>query len=182
VQLMDVDIHGVGLEHRAAHLLRTQHRHHSPRLGGVEPLNPGVERRQFIPGFVEFRFLPRHGEHQRAARREDRVFGKAVGPRFIESAARAGQRADRAIAVSLGEQRGGAAGAVITGLALAFEQHDPPAGRQMRRRRRAGHPGADDEQVAGFGQVAISRDGRRSSLRSSARLPWARPSGRSARR
>ncbi len=48
---------------------------------------------------------------------------------------------------------------MIAGLALALEQHDPMAVSEMRRRRRAGDAGADDNQVGGLSQSSLVKPG-----------------------
>ena len=181
MQLVDVDIHRVRLVHRADHAIRAQHRNQRPRLRRVEPADPRIVGRQLGPGRRQRLLLPRHREHQRAARREDRVFGKAVGPGLVKRPARASEDADRAVAVGFGEQRRRAPGAVIAGLALPFEQHDAALIRKMRRSGSAGHAGADDDYVGGFGQCRASTAGCGSSPRCSARLPRPNRPRRSAR-
>ena len=65
-----------------------------------------------------------------------------------ELAAGARQRADRGVAVDLGEQRRRAAGRVIAGTIFALEQHDAARLGEMGGDRGAGDAGADDDDVS----------------------------------
>ena len=69
----------------------------------------------------QLRLLAVRGDHQRAARRQDRLLGEAGGRRVEEGAARHRQRAHLRRAVALHEQRRRAAGRVVAGLRLALE-------------------------------------------------------------
>jgi hypothetical protein len=181
MQLMDVDIHRVGFVHRADDLIRPQHGNQHPRLGRIEPADPQIVRRQLRPRRGKRLLLTRHGEHQRATRRQDWVFGKAVGPGLVERAARPGEDTDGAVAIGLGEQSRRAAGAVIARLALALEQDDAAVGGEMRRHGCASDAGADDDYVGRFGQCGANTAASCSCARCSARPPRPNRPRRSAR-
>ncbi|MNL65989.1 hypothetical protein D3C87_1903910 [compost metagenome] len=82
---------------------------------------------------------------------QQRMLGEAFGRLFIKGTAGARQRLDLGRTIGLHEHRGRAAGCVITGLRLAFQQQD--AHRRWRLRRQAisqgrtGNTGPYDDNV-----------------------------------
>src|SRR5712691_994782 len=147
---MHVDVHRAGLMDRGDDLVRPQHRNQRARLAGIKPADRRIERRQLGPCRVEQPLLARHRIDQDAAWGEDRMRGEPAGVLFVKAAAGARKDADRKVAVGLAKQRRRSSGAVIAGLVLAFEEDDLGRFREVRSRRGAGHPGADDEDVRGL--------------------------------
>ena len=99
-------------------------------------------------------------DHQDAQRPGQRHVGEARGRLAIEGCRGGGERPDGGVAVGAVQGRGGAAGAVVAGLALLLEQEDAPRRRQRPGERGAGHAGAHDDDVElfhrrPFGQAGI---------------------------
>ncbi len=147
VQRVHVDIHGIRLQHAAADIVRSQHRHQRPGLGRVDPPDRLDQPARLRENAFQLRFLVRPAEKHGAARRQNVVRGEAVGGRQEERLAAGRQRPHLRRPIGLGEQRRRPAGRVVARLALALQQHDAGTRRQLVGRRGAGHAAADDDEI-----------------------------------
>ena len=152
---MHVDVGRVGLVGAAEHLLAAQHRHQGQRLVAAQPprlRRHGLQHRASVRPAAP---PARAGDEQRAARRQERVLGKAVGRLLEEGAAGQRQRAHLRRAVAGHEQRRRAAGAVVAGLRFALQQRHAAVRREPVADRRRGDAAADDDAVCGAGHVPM---------------------------
>ncbi len=143
-----VHVGGVGLVHGAQHLFRPQHGHALAGFLGAQQARIGRDGAQYLPVRFEQGQLPRAGDHERAARRQQRMRGKARRRILQEGAACHRQRAYLRGAVAFHEQRRRAAGRVVAGLRFALEHDDAAMRCQPVRDGRTGNAAPDDEEVS----------------------------------
>ena len=106
------------------HVSRIQHRVDLARPGAVDDLEAPGERAGVFEKALGHGLLVLAREEQHAARRHQRMVGKPGRRRVEERAAGLAQRAHDPVAVTLGKKGDRAAGAVIAGRVLGFEQRD----------------------------------------------------------
>jgi hypothetical protein len=144
---MDIHVGRAGLVDRADYHLRTQHGHAFASLLRGQQFGLGRHRTQDFPVLVEQGLLPRRGNHQRAARRQQRMRGKALRRICEKGVAGHRQRAHLRRAVAFHEQRGGSAGGVIAWLTFPLQHGDAAVRREPVRDGGASDTCADYQKV-----------------------------------
>ena len=94
MQGVDVDVRRAGLEQSQLRELRLEHRHQRAHLRARRAAAPAVQARIASKSALDLRGLLPRADHERAARREQRVLDEAARRPLEERTAGARQRAD----------------------------------------------------------------------------------------